>query len=87
LAVIAGWVSARFVPKPLPELSRQEFLAEVRAGHVHKVVIEDQEVITAVSSTRGEFRTGFKAGDNDLLAELRARGIEVVSEKSTPGLI
>ena len=48
-AAIAGWTAFHFIPEPLPELSREEFLAEVRAGHVRKVIIEDQEVITGSS--------------------------------------
>jgi hypothetical protein len=47
-AAIAGATAAYFVPKPLPELSRAEFIDEVRAGHVRSVVIEDQELITGV---------------------------------------
>jgi hypothetical protein len=88
LAAIAGWTGFHFIPEPLPELSREEFLAEVQAGHVRKVIIEDQEVITGSSSTRGPFRTAFKkAEDANLVAELRALGVEVVFETSTPGLI
>jgi hypothetical protein len=49
LAVIVGVVTFWFVPKPLPELSRAEFMDEVRAGHVHRVEIEDQEVILGES--------------------------------------
>jgi hypothetical protein len=87
-AVIAGWTAWRLVPKPLPELSRPEFLVEVLDGHVSKVVIEDEEVMTGVSSTLGEFRTAFrKTEDAGLADELRKRGVEVVFEKSEPGLI
>jgi hypothetical protein len=59
LAVIAGIVAAWLVPPPLPELSRREFVDEVRAGHVRRVEIEDQEVILSESTTRGPFRTNF----------------------------
>jgi hypothetical protein len=87
-AAIAGVTAAYLVPKPLPELSRAEFIDEVRAGHVHTVVIEDQELITGVSSTRGPFRTGFrKAEDGRLPAELRTLGVEIRFEKSGLGLI
>jgi hypothetical protein len=87
-AAIAGVTAFYLVPKPLPELSRAEFIDEVRAGHVHSVVIEDQELITGVSSTRGRFRTGFcKAEDGRLPAELHTFGVEIRFEKWRPGLI
>ena len=86
LAVIAGWWAFRHVPAPLPELSRSEFLNEVRAGHVHQIVVEDQQVIIGESSSRGRFRTQYKQKeDEDLLNELRAKGVDVVFE-SSPGL-
>ena len=85
VGVIAAWFTFRHIP---PELSRPEFMAEVRAGHVHKVIIEDEEVITGESSTRGPFRTAFKkAEDAKLVTELRALGVEVIFEKSPEGLI
>src|SRR6516162_8871753 len=59
LAVIAGTVAAWLVPPPLPELSRTEFMDEVRAGHVRGVEIEDQEIILNESTIRGPFRTNF----------------------------
>jgi hypothetical protein len=72
------------VPAPLPELTRAEFMAEVRAGHVRRVEIEDQEVIIAESSMRGQFRTDFdRYKDVNLPAELRALGIEVLFSKSS----
>jgi hypothetical protein len=87
-AVIAGVAAFYLVPEPLPELTRAEFLAEVQAGHVRSIVIEDQEIITGVSTTRGAFRTGFhKTNDAELPAELRIRGVEIRFEKSRPGLI
>jgi hypothetical protein len=58
LAVIVGVVAFWFVPKPLPELSRAEFMDEVRAGHVHRVEIEEQEVILGESTTRGPLSHG-----------------------------
>jgi len=85
VGVIAAWFTFQHIP---PELSRAEFMAEVRAGHVHKVIIKDEEVITGESSTRGPFRTAFKkAEDAKLVTELRALGVEVIFEKSPEGLI
>ena len=73
LGVIAAWFTFQHVPAPLPELTRAEFMAEVRAGHVHKVVIKDENAITGESSTRGPFRTAFKKEeDAHLVTELRA---------------
>ena len=87
LAVIVGVVAFWFVPKPLPELSRAEFMDEVHAGHVHRVEIEDQEVILGESTTRGPFRTAFdRVGDGGLPDELRAAGVEVWYSKSPPGI-
>ena len=72
----------------LPGISREQFLAEVRAGHVNRVVIQDEQLITSASSTRGAFTTPYhKSRDAQLVLELRARGIEVVFETSAPGLI
>jgi hypothetical protein len=88
LSAFVGWVAFHHIPKPLPELSRAEFLAEFRQGRVAKVIIEDQEVITGVSSTRGPFRTPVhKMQDGSLVGQLRALGVQVVFEKSLPGLI
>ena len=88
IAVIAGVVSAHFVPEPLPELSRAEFLAEVRAGHVRAVEIEDQDVILGESTTRGKFRSPFrKSEDTALPLELRGLGVEVRFTRSPLGLI
>jgi hypothetical protein len=86
-AVLVGVVVFERLPAPLPELTRAEFMDEVRAGHVRKIEIEDQEVILSESSTRGEFRTGFdKTRDAGLPDELRALGIEVWFSKSPPGI-
>jgi hypothetical protein len=83
-AIAVGWLAFRHVPAPLPELSRAEFLAEVRAGHLHKVVIEDRQVIIGESSTRGEFRTRYQEREDvNLLTELRAQGVDVLFDNST----
>ena len=86
-ALIVGVIAFHLVPEPLPELTHAEFMAEVRAGHVRRVEIRDQEVIIAESSTRGKFRTEFDRNkDVDLPAELRALGIEVLFSESPPGI-
>jgi hypothetical protein len=88
IAAIAGVAAFCFVPRPLPELTRAEFFAEVRAGHVRSIVIEDQEVITGISTTLGAFRAGFRKGeDAGLPSRLRAMGIEIRFERSALGLI
>jgi hypothetical protein len=87
VAVAVGVFTFLHVPKPWPELSRTEFMEEVRLGHVQKITIRDEEVITGVSATRGEFRTPYKRDDKELLAELRSLGVEIVFEESAPGLI
>lgn len=87
-ALVVGAVAGYLVPPPLPELTRAEFLDEVRAGHVRSIVIKDQELITGVSSTRGAFRSDFrKADDRGLPAALRALGVEISFETSALGLI
>jgi hypothetical protein len=86
LAVAAGVAAFLFVPKPLPELSRQELIAEVRSGSVRQVVILDNQIVTGVS-TRGAFRVVLRRGDNTLIEELSAMGIEVRYEKEPLGLI
>jgi hypothetical protein len=84
-ALIAGMTAFYLVPAPLPELTRAEFMAEVSAGHIHRIEIEDQEVIIGQSSTRGEFRTSFdRIKDADLPTELRALGVDVWFSKSPP---
>jgi hypothetical protein len=83
LSVLAGWWAFKHVPPPLPELSRAEFMAEVRAGHVRQVTVEDRQVIVSESSTRGAFRTEYKEpADVNLVGELRAQGVEVVFDTS-----
>src|SRR5215831_8486315 len=87
LSAIAGGVAFFLVPKPLPELSRQELIAEVRSGYVQEVVIVDGEVLTAVSKRRGAFRVDLRRGGKSVLDELRAMGVEVKFETTPPGLI
>ena len=91
LAVVAAAIASVTVfyllPAPLPELTRAEFMVEIRAGHVRRVEIEDQQVIIGESSTRGEFRTDFhRKEDVNLPVELRALGVEVWFSKSPPGI-
>src|SRR5258708_34895719 len=61
LAVAAGVAAFFLVPKPLPELSRTEFLTEVRSGRVPKIAIIDNQVITGVSTAGGEVRPAYKS--------------------------
>jgi hypothetical protein len=87
VAVLAGIIVYWLLPAPLPEWSRAEFMAEVRAGHVRRVEINDEEVILSESTTRGPFRTAFdKARDAGLPDELRALGVEIWYSKSPPGI-
>jgi hypothetical protein len=83
----AGVAAFLLVPKPLPELSAQELIAEARSGYVHEVVVIDQEVITGVSTRRGAFRVVLPRGDTSLIDELSAMGVEVTFEKEPLGLI
>ena len=87
LSVSAGLATVFLVPKPLPELSRQELIAEVQSGFVHEVVVVDQEVITGVSTKRGSFRVPLRRGDRSLIDELSAMGVEVKFETTPLGLI
>jgi hypothetical protein len=86
LSIIVGVVTFFLVPKPLPELTRQELIAEVRSGFVHEVVVSDREVIIGVSTRRGAFRVDLR-GDNSLVDELSAMGVEVKFETTPLGLI
>ena len=87
LAVAAGVGAFLFIPKPLPELSRQELIAEVQSGYVHQVVVIDNEVVTGVSTRRGAFRVVLRRGDISLIDQLSAMGVEVRYEKEPLGLI
>jgi hypothetical protein len=87
LSATAGLVAYFLVPKPLPELSRQELIAEVHSGYVHEVVIVDGEVLTAVSTRRGRFRVVLRRGAHSLIEELSAMGVEVKFETTPLGLI
>jgi len=86
LAAILGLIVFVVLPKPLPELSRAEFLAEVRSGHVRKVEVEDK-TITGTSATRGAFRTPLNPDGAELVAELRSLGVEIVYTDFGRGLI
>jgi hypothetical protein len=87
VAVIAGVVAARLVPEPLPELTRAELMAEIQAGNVSRLDIEDQGVILGESTTRGAFRSAFdRRNDADLPAELGVLGVEVRFTRSPPGI-
>jgi len=86
-AAIVGVTAVFLTPKPLPELTCADFMAEVRAGHVREIEIEDQAIIIGKSSTRGEFRTDFnRKEDVGLPAELRSLGVEVWFSKSSLGV-
>jgi hypothetical protein len=87
LSVAAGVAAFHFMPKPLPELSPQELIAEVRSGYVHEVVVIDNEVVTGVSMKRGAFRVDLRRGDTSLIEQLSAMGVEVRFEKEPLGLI
>jgi hypothetical protein len=87
VSLAAGIAAFLLVPKPLPELSRQELIAEVQAGYVHEVVVVDKEVITGVSTRRGSFRVNLRRGDDSLIKELSAMGVNVKYETSPIGLI
>jgi hypothetical protein len=85
LSVLAGVAAFLLVPEPLPELSRPDFMDDVRAGHVHRIEIRDQAVIISQSTPRGPFRTDFnKARDAGLPNELRALGVEILYSTSPP---
>jgi hypothetical protein len=87
LSGLVGVVAFLLVPEPLPELSRGEFMDEVRAGHVHRIEIKDQQVILSESTTRGPFRADFnKVRDAGLPDELRALGVEIWYTRSPPGI-
>jgi hypothetical protein len=87
LSVAAGVIAFFLVPKPLPELSWNELIAEVHFGYVHQVVIVDDAVVTAVSTRRGPFRVVLRPGDQGLIDELPAMGVEVRFETTPLGLI
>jgi hypothetical protein len=70
----------------MPELSRAEFLAEVRSGRIRKVEIED-ETITGIGTARGAFRTALQPNASQLIPELSSLGVEIVYTDSGPGLI
>jgi hypothetical protein len=87
LSAAAGLAAYVFIPKPLPEISRQELIAEVQAGYVHEVVVVDKEVVTGVSTRRGAFRVTLPRDDHSLIDQLSAMGINVKYETTPLGLI
>ena len=87
LAVAAGLGAFVLIPKPLPELSRQELIAEVQSGNVREVVVDDSQMVTGFSTRRGPFRVVLPHGDTSLIDELSAMGVEVRFEKEPLGLI
>ena len=87
ISAAAGVAAFLLVPKPLPELSREELIAEVQSGFVHEVVVVDREVIRGVSTRRGPFRVVLRRGDNSLIDELSAMGVRVKFETTPLGLI
>ena len=86
IAISAGLLAAvatsRFLQSLPPEISKTEFLAELDGRHLDKVVIRDRELISGTSSTRGAFRVRMPV-DDDLVKELRARGVVVEFETSS----
>jgi hypothetical protein len=84
--VIAFFATVHYFPKPPPELSREELIAEIKGGYVQEAVIDD-EVLTAVSSRRGKFRVALQRDDQSLTGELTALGVTVKFETEPLGLI
>ncbi len=86
IAICAGLLAAvatsRYLHRLPPEISRTEFLSEVDARHVDKVVIRDRELISGTSSTRGAFRVRMPV-DDVMVNELRSRGVVVEFETSS----
>jgi hypothetical protein len=86
IAICAGLLAAvatsRYLHRLPPEISRTEFLSEVDARHVDKVVIRDRELISGTSSTRGAFRVSMPV-DDVIVNELRSRGVAVEFETSS----
>jgi hypothetical protein len=87
ISIAAGAIAFKLMPKPLPEISRAQLLAEVQAGHVHEVTITDGEVLTGVSSSRGAFRLSLQKSGQDLAGQLSALGVVVKYAIEEPGLI
>lgn len=80
-------VALLLVPKPLPELSWEELIAEVQAGYVRRVVIVDGESARAESTRRGPFRVVLPRVNAKPVDELKALGVEVTLETTPLGLI
>ena len=86
IAICAGLLAAvatsRFSQRLPPEISQTEFLSEVDARHVDRVVIRDRVLISGTSSTRGAFRVRMPV-DDAMVSELRSRGVVVEFETSS----
>jgi len=54
---------------------------------VHRVVVVDGQVITAVSARRGPFRVVLRRGHNSLINGLSVLGVKVKFETTPLGLI
>jgi hypothetical protein len=85
--VIASLAFYYYAPRPLPELSPEELVDEVKGGYVHEVVITDGEILTAESSRSGPFLVRLKRGDHSLADELSGMGVTVKLETEPLGLI
>jgi len=80
--LLASVATTKLLHRLPPEISRIEFLSEVEQRHVAKVVISDRVLINGTSSTRGAFRVSMPV-DDDMVNELRSRGIVVEFETSS----
>lgn len=87
IAIAAGVVAFHYVPKPLPEISREELIAQAQAGYVTEVVITDGVVVTGVSTMRGAFRVMLGKDDKGIADELSRLGVTVTYESEPLGLI
>ena len=80
--LLAAVATSRLLQRLPPEISRSEFLSEVKKGHVPKVVIRDGTLVSGTSSTRGAFRVRMPV-DDIMVHELRSRGVMVDFETSS----
>jgi len=87
ISAAAGLAAYFLIPKPLPEISREELIAEVQSDYVHEVVVVDKEVVTGVSTRRGAFRVILPRDVRSLIDQLAAMGVNVKYETTPLGLI